>query len=255
MRSRGQDKVKAGAGRSPAYPFVPLERALARAGELWRAVGRADMDVDSARQHWGYGPSSSGGIQTEAALKQFELLEVGGRGDERRLKLSELAVRLVGDRVSDASERRRLIEQAALNPKIHRELWERWRDVLPVAEVRRYLTKDRDPGFNEKGANDLIAEYQKTISYMGLVGSEPGTRQPADLKPEVDRDGVRTNPSSRSPDAGATSATAAMKENEINVRFDGNYLSVSAFVDRAGLRKLMKILEANRAVLEVGKDD
>ena len=60
----------------------------------------------SARQHWDYGPSSSGGIQTEAALKQFGLLEVSGRGNQRRLKLSELAVRLVGDGGLDVSERR-----------------------------------------------------------------------------------------------------------------------------------------------------
>jgi hypothetical protein len=219
MRTRRRDKVKTEAGRSPTYPFVPLERARARADQLWRAVRRADMDVASARQHWGYGPNSSGGIQTEAAMKQFGLLEVSGRGRKRRLKLSELAVRLVGDHELDASERYKLTKQAALNPKVHRELWDRWKDVLPVPQVRRHLTKDRDPAFNEKGANDLIAEYQRTISYMGMLGSEP----------------VRITPA---------------KENEINVQFVGKYLSVSAVVDRAGLRKLMKILEANRAVLE-----
>jgi hypothetical protein len=210
---------------------------------------------DAGEGHWGYGRSSSGGIQTEAALKQFGLLEASGRGGGRRLKLSELAVRLVGDRRIDVSERRKFIEQAALKPAIHRELWERWQrrgDVLPVAEVRHYLINDREPGFKEKGANDLIAEYQRTISYMKLVGSD---RQPNDAKPEGDRDDLRPNQSSRAPDPGATSATAAMKENEINVLFVGNYLSVSAFVDRAGLRKLMRILEANRAVLEEGKDN
>src|SRR5437016_5576571 len=97
MRVRRQDQVKMVAGRSPAYPFVPLNRAIARADELWRKVGRAELDVATARDHWGYGLISSGGIQTEAALKQFGLLEVNGRGTERRLKLSELAVRLVGD--------------------------------------------------------------------------------------------------------------------------------------------------------------
>ena len=167
-------------GRSPAYPFIPLDRAIGRVDQLWRAVGRADVGVAGARQHWGYGPNSSGGIQTEAALKQFGLLDVSGRGDERRLKLSELAVRLVGDAGLEPSERRKLTEQAAFSPRIHRELHERWRETLPIDQVRRFLIKDRE--FNEKGADDLIKEYQKTIQHLEFVDSAPaGEREPSRL--------------------------------------------------------------------------
>ncbi len=119
-------------------------------------MGCAGIDVASAQQHCGYGPNSSGGIQTEAALKQFGLLQIDGRGKERRLRLSKLAIRLASDRALDSSERHKLTQQAAVNPKIHRELWERWDETLPLAEVRRVLTRDR--GFNEKGADNLIAE-------------------------------------------------------------------------------------------------
>src|SRR5215203_4577722 len=106
-----EPKGKAAAGRSPAYPFIPLEKAVLKAEQLWRAAGRAEIDVPSARQHWGYGPNSSGGIQTEAALKQFGLLQVSGRGNKRRLSLSELAIRLLTD--ADGLERRKLIENVA----------------------------------------------------------------------------------------------------------------------------------------------
>src|SRR5438132_6333856 len=241
--ARRQDKVRTEIGRSPAYPFVPLERALARASDLWRRVGRADVDVHSAKHHWGYGPKSSGGIQTEAALKQFGLLEANGRGDDRRLKLSELAVRLLGDPGIDASERRKLIKQAVLTPRIHRELWDRWGAALPVQDVRRHLIKERNPGFNEKGANDLIDEYRKTISYMELHSSEPAAPQPPRQNPEVSKPEATAGGPPRSPDderASPARTTPAMKENEINVLFVGNYLRVSALVDRTGLKKLMK---------------
>ena len=46
----------------------------------------------------------------------------------------------------------------------------------------------------------------------------------------------------------------ATKENEIRVLVDGNHLSVSALVDRQGLMKLIKILEANSALLGDGKE-
>jgi hypothetical protein len=228
---------KAAAGRSPAYPFIPLEKAVSRAEQLWRAVGRAETDVPSARQHWGYGPNSSGGIQTEAALKQFGLLQVSGRGDKRRLSLSELAVRLLTN--ADGLDRPKLIEKAALHPEIHRELWDRWRDDLPVSEVTHHLTRERQPRFNEKGVKELIAEYQKTIFYMGRVSSEIS--------------GQRSH--GGPPLSGADDSVLAQEKNEIKVGFEGNHLRVSAFVNRRGLRKLIAVLQTNAALLEAENDD
>jgi hypothetical protein len=255
--TRATKRVQPSVGRSPAYPFIPLERAIGRASALWRTVGRSDVDVASARQHWGYSPSSSGGIQTEAALKQFGLLEASGRGNERRLKLSELAVRLVGDGALDASERRVLTERAALNPRIHRELWNRWRDVLPGPEVRRYLTNEHDPAFNEKGVVALIAEYQKTVLYMGLAGAGPRRQQVKQGAASVESEGTRSEASPNSsgyPEKESSPNPSSLKENEIKVILEHNHLRVSAFVDRDGLRKLMKILEANRPFIEGAKD-
>jgi hypothetical protein len=257
--SRGTKEPKPAIGRSPTYPFIPLERAIARAGELWRSVGRSGVDVASARQHWGYGPSSSGGIQTEAALKQFGLLEVSGRGNTRRLKLSELAVRLVGDAELDVSERRVLTERAALNPRIHRELWDRWRDVLPGPEVRRHLTREQDPPFKEKGVVALIAEYKKTVLYMGLVGGGPGGQQAQQGAAAAGgSEGARSKASPRSagyPERESSQDPPSMNENEIKVVLEHDHLRVSAFVDRDGLRKLLKILEANRPFLEGATDE
>jgi hypothetical protein len=257
--SRGTKRPKPAIGRSPAYPFIPLERAIARASQLWRAVARSDVDVASARQHWGFGLRSSGGIQTEAALKQFGLLEVSGRGATRRLKLSELAVRLVGDAGLDASERRALTERAGLNPRIHRELWDRWRDILPGPELRRYLTKEHDPPFKEKGVVALTAEYRKTVHYMGLVGAGPGRQQ--QVKPDSAAGGLEgTRPGAPPlsfdyPEKESLQNPASMKENEIKVILEHNHLRVSAFVDRDGLKKLLKILEANRPFLEAATSE
>lgn len=248
MKTRRPGKGKSRVGRSPAYPFVPLQRAIARAEELWRAAGATDMEGADARQYWGYRPNSSGGSQTEAALRQFGLLEVSGKGNKRRVNLSELALRLVGDRVPGSSERSKFSHQAALNPRIHREMWERWGYPLPEGEVRRYLISERIPEFNSNAANHLIAEYQQTMSYTELLGSEPLLLpQASDKGPEGGREVVRIDPP---PDSSGDSGedlpqtTPPMKENEISVQFFGDFLRVTAFVDRVGRKELMKILKA-----------
>jgi hypothetical protein len=124
--------------------------------------------------------------------------------------------------------------------------------VLPGPEVRRHLTKEQDPPFQEKGVVALIAEYQKTVLYMGLVGSGPG-RQQANQGPAAAGEGTRSEASPRSagsPERESLQNPPSMKKNEIKVVLEHNHLRVSAFVDRDGLRKLLKILEANRPFLE-----
>ncbi len=233
-------------GRSPPYPFVPLHKAVARADQFWRLAGHSSLDVATARQAWGYGPDSSGFVQTEAALKQFGLLDIEGRGKGRRLKLSPLAVHLVGDQNRSPEERQKWSEQAARNPKIHAELWERWRDDLPDARVVScFLIQER--GFNPKGANDLIAEYKKTLGYIRLVS----TLMPGDgMQGDPGEKSEKLNPSLIAHEGGSAIVPPATRPNEINVSVSGGYLSVAALVDRQGFKKLMNNLAANGVLLE-----
>ena len=160
MKRETHDKIR----RSPRYPFVNLDKAITRADELWAAIGPREISVADASKAWGYGRTSSGAIQTEAALKQFGLIDVLGRGETRRLKLTQAGQRIVGDTKIDPAERRELIKTAALSPKVHRELWGRWGNSLPREEVRAYLIQHR--GFQDKGADAVITEYQKTMAFL-----------------------------------------------------------------------------------------
>jgi hypothetical protein len=162
------EEAKRSSGRSAGYPFIPLGKALERAGELRKAVGKSDTRMLSAVHHWGYGPKSSGGIQTIAALKHFGLLEDSGSGEDRRVKLTDRALRILLDERPNSADRIDLIKRCAITPKMHSELWQRWGRELPVdEEIRHYLLFDRD--FNENGARDLIAVYKATLDYAGLL--------------------------------------------------------------------------------------
>lgn len=208
-------------GRSPAYPFIPLDRALRRINQIYEGVGTAPISPRQARSLWGYGANSSGGIQTEAALKQFGLVTILGRGESRKLQLSDLAVRLIRRSDLSSSERYRLLEQAAFHPEIHRELRERWPHGLEQKDAQRFLIKERS--FHEKGAYELVSEYVKTLRFVDSAGIEGPPPQ---------------------------KLAASDSDNEIILTVQGKRLSVSALIDRNGVRKLIKILQEKLPDLE-----
>ena len=211
MKAKIQSRIR----RSPRYPFIDLGKAIVRSGELWTAVGPKETSVADAWRVWGYGQKSSGGVQTEAAVKQFGLVDVLGRGKKRRLKLSRLGQGIVGDPAADPAERGNLIEMAALSPRIHRELWDRWKNSLPVEEVQTYLIQQRE--FQKRGAELLIAEYHKTMSFLDRAPRASSLPQPA--------------------------------EDSIDLRFEGDRLILSACLNRDGIPNLIRILRANQALI------
>ena len=78
-------------------------------------------------------------------------------------------VRVVLDAIAFA---RNLVrsKEAALLPKLHKELWEKWGADLPSdPSVRHYLVTDR--GFNEKTVGDFIAEYKATLDFAELINN------------------------------------------------------------------------------------
>jgi hypothetical protein len=154
-------------GRSPAYPFIPMEKALSQAKALYDREGRYSVPMASAFKAWGYGEKSSGGRQTLAALKYFGLIEVEGEGDKRKIRVSERALRIILDEREDQTERRRLIRELALLPPIHQQLMEKFQQGLPSdATVRHYLVFEAR--YNEEGAAELLAEFKETAGFAGL---------------------------------------------------------------------------------------
>lgn len=178
-------------GRSPAYPFISLSEAVRRAEQIRDAgATRADMPPETFYQIWGIGPGSSAARQTMAALNHFDLVDYVGRGDERRVKLSELALQIVLDRQPESIERAQALAKAALAPTIHADLFERYKAFLPAdVVIQTYLTRDK--GYNDDAARSLIAEYRETLVFSGLT-------DPANMPAEkpVDRTKERAAPAS-----------------------------------------------------------
>jgi hypothetical protein len=160
--------VRFSQGRSPAYPYIDLQKAVERAQQV-RAAGaaRQAMPPETFYQIWKIGPQSSGARQTMAALNHFGLATYQSRGDSRKVKLSDLALKIVLDTQPISAERDAAVKEAALSPGVHRELFDKYGPILPADFViHTYLVRDR--GYNEQAAKSLISEYKDTLAFAGL---------------------------------------------------------------------------------------
>ena len=181
-------------GRSPAFPFISLQRALDRAEAVRVAEGgrpRHFAPLSAVARSWGMGIKTGPMIQSIAALGHFGLFEFQGGGEHRAARLTDLALRILLDKQPISPERDQLIQQVALTPRVHAELWQRWQAALPSdATLETYLVRDR--GFSESGARDLMAEYKATIGFAKLgqpanmLVEQPGATDENNGKPEIE---------------------------------------------------------------------
>lgn len=171
--------------RSPAYPFISLKKALERAQEFYTAQRQHPAPMRVAVSLWGYAPKSSGGQQTIAALKQFGLMQDQGSGEDRSVVLTELALRILRDQRDPSPERDSAIRSAALLPKAHVFIRERWGPSLP-ADASMLFTLQQDRGYTETAAKELISEYKATIAFAKLDGSDKISADDSVPAPEDD---------------------------------------------------------------------
>jgi hypothetical protein len=152
--------------RSPRFPFISLERALERASEFYAKEKRGAAPFASAATHWGYSPSSSGALQTFAALRSYGVLE----GGHKSMRLSNLAIRILLDKRPDSTEREELKRQAALNPSIAAEINKQWPDTPPSdPTLIHHLIINL--GFNEETASKVAKIIKQNNIFTTLSPS------------------------------------------------------------------------------------
>lgn len=154
--------------RSPRYPGIDLGRAVERARALYNADGRNAIPVDAVWDHWGFSGKTGPSGVVLAALKYFGLIEDEGRGQERRIHLSDEGLLLVLDNEAREEDAIEAIQRAALAPKIHKELWAQFDGDIP-SDLNLRVTLEREKGFTPKGAQEFIRQFRRTLDYAGLI--------------------------------------------------------------------------------------
>ncbi len=169
--------------RSPQFPFIPLDKAIARAREFESQYGQNSGRVAHTVKVWGYGDKSSGGKQTIAALVAFGLMTDEGSNENRKLKLTPLAMTILKDKRPGAA-----IKQAALRPKVISDLWKLWGMKRPP-DVECVSTLHLDRKFTEEASERLVKIYDATIRFAGLADGDKTDENGAEGE-ELDRDGA-----------------------------------------------------------------
>ena len=218
--------------RSPNFPFITLEKALGRAETFYNAERQKAAAVPVAVDYWGYAEKSSGGIQTVAALKSYGLIEDIGKGEKRKIKLTDLALQILMPR-PDSMERSSAIKQAALIPKQMRDVFNKWQDQAPSEpSLRWYLIREKN--FSEESATDFIKIWNKNKYFSGLYNSsimdvvkESNPELYASVAETVTQQGI-TGPRQFQVEAGVSSRAAIIKtekvigpEGDIVLQFSG----------------------------------
>lgn len=155
--------------RSPSYPAVALDAAVGLLEKIYPAATHP-LGIEVIGEQWDYTSVSSSSPYV-AALKKYGLLEEVKEGADRMLKLTERALDIAVDPQGETSEGRQAIQEAALSPAIHREMWEKWGAQLPPdGEIRRYLQRERK--FNPSYVLRVLSIYKKTIDFAKLIGND-----------------------------------------------------------------------------------
>ena len=173
-------------GRSPAYPAIDLEKAVQRAGQLYKRDRQFPISVSQVASIWGYASLNGPAALTVSALKKFGLIDDEGTKEDRTIAVSDLAVQILNHPSSDA--RAQAVKEAALNPPIHLEMWDEYGVNLP-SDPNLVWRLTRDRGFTETGAREFIREYRGTLAFADL-GEEDASSKTA-VADEGDADASR----------------------------------------------------------------
>ena len=240
--------------RSPSFPFISLEKAVERTKALYDSHRREPARVISVAKTWGYGDKSSGLLQTVAALKQFALIEDLGSGPDRKIQITELARRALMDERPGAREA--ALKEAATNPRLIAEYLHKWVPVRP-SDGHCISELELDRGFNAAGAKLFLKVFDETVSFANLA-SDDGMSSSLSTGSKLDEVKMTSNISVQPAHAGEglsffsqIASAAAPLSQRMKIELTEGSLTVSAkLVSVPEIDKLIKILEANKVLLE-----
>lgn len=198
------------AGRSPSYPAIDIQTALKRAQELYDQSQHHYSPVDIVSKHWRYAPGSGAATGNIAALIRYGLLVAEGAAKERKVRLTDFALDIIKDKRSDSRERNQRVKEAALKPKIHTEIYERYGYNL-VSDEDLLYELERNKNFTSNGAREFVSQYKRTLEFIRELVSD-------EIAPDESVGERQVDTSLTEDQVGETRVDAPVSPKEPNVR-------------------------------------
>ena len=155
--------------RSPEFPFIPLNEAIPKVEQLISANQRHSARIKTLAPLWNYSAASSSFLRVVAALRSFGLVEEIGSGDDRKISVSDLGMKVVSDKRPGARES--AIQKAFESCTILNDYRQKWGSKRPSDPVCiSELTLDN--GFTDQAARKFISVYDDSVAFVGINGSD-----------------------------------------------------------------------------------
>ena len=164
MDNTDNPAAKSQKSSSPRFPAMSLPTAIEKTKIIWEKEGKHPARSAALATHWSLSEKSSALRSYLAALGHFGLIEqVGGVGTGE-YRLTDRAIKILA---GEAEERVKALRDAALQPKIYKQLWQRFNGELPSdANLESRLLIDF--AFNKDSVRGFIKDMRATISFAGL---------------------------------------------------------------------------------------
>ncbi|MDP2647908.1 MAG: hypothetical protein Q8P35_01550 [Candidatus Yanofskybacteria bacterium] len=155
--------------RSTAYPGITLEESISAVEQLSTNLGSGPYSREAAAQALGYKGLSGASASKVAALIHFGLLEKTGNTYSQ----AQLARRILFP-VSDEDKRAAIVE-AALSPRLYKNLVEKYDGKSLPAQLNNILIHDF--GIIAASSAGAAATFRSSLKFAGLLANGVVTRQ------------------------------------------------------------------------------
>lgn len=243
--------------RSPRYPAIDLATAISMVEKIFDKEGRAPVKEDVAMRHLGYGGLNGASVKVLSALRKYGLVEGAAGG----IKVSQDAIVICANRHQPTSpDRITAIRRAAFRVELFSDLHEHFGTEPSEQNLAAQLVVR---GFSQEGAVKAARAFRATMalvdtSEMGEDSTDSAPESPvgyaevSSITPPHIASGVGH--------AAATSTAVAEGGGEREwlrgplSRGTSYRLMVSGDMGPRQLGKLIKLLQAQQAVLEDDDD-
>lgn len=247
--------------RGMSYPAISLKEAVSRTSQLWEREHKNAAPIEAIASHWGYSPASSGVRTTVAALLSFGLVVGIGSGQQRSVRITDRGL----DIVLDTPQRESALREAMIGPRIYAELLNLWpAQNLPSDQaIKVHLLRNKN--FNPKSVEGFIKDFRESVTYSGMAEAGNMTvTDTSEVRPMQDAS-VDRRPTTipATPTAPPTAYWRDVSSSGQDVEWWSGALSsevqcrvlASGPITPKALGKLIKLLEAQKAVLSEDDDD
>ena len=156
--------------RSPNFPFISLEEGLGLSRTIYNDynINSIALPVLSKALDISIGSYLA---QHISALSQYGLISTEGEKEGRKIKISDIAYKIIIDDRPISKDRDDSIKKAALNPLMFRKLYEKYPNGLPSDEYAIDYELKVDHSFNPNSTKDFIRVFKSTMAFAKLYFS------------------------------------------------------------------------------------